>query len=158
MRLRRSAVLAAAIVAVLAAAAAGLGGFALTREAPVVLDPTDTALVALGASVYATQCAACHGANLEGEADWRTRKPNGRLPAPPHDASGHTWHHPDAQLFALTKYGLPDEIGGVPYESDMPAYEGILTDREIIAVLSYIKSRWPREVVERHDAINARVR
>ena len=29
------------------------------------------------------------------------------------------------------------------YESDMPAFEGILSDDEIVAVLAYIKSTWP---------------
>lgn len=125
------------------------------QDGGVRLDPTDTALVALGANIYATHCAACHGANLEGEPDWRIRRPDGRLPAPPHDETGHTWHHPDEVLFNLTKHGLPKEIGGRPYVSNMPAFEGILSDREIIAVLSYIKSRWPAEVVERHDEINA---
>ena len=42
------------------------------------------------------------------------------------------------------------------YESNMPAYEGVLSDEEIRAVLSYIKSRWPADVRERHDAINER--
>ena len=27
------------------------------------------------------------------------------LPAPPHNETGHTWHHPDEMLFAITKYG-----------------------------------------------------
>jgi hypothetical protein len=45
------------------------------------------------------------GANLEGQPNWKERQANGRLPAPPHDASGHTWHHPDAQLFGITKQG-----------------------------------------------------
>src|SRR5205807_2276140 len=52
-------------------------------------NPNDAALVARGKAIYAEHCAACHGANLEGQANWRSRLPNGRLPAPPHDASGH---------------------------------------------------------------------
>ncbi|GAB4371480.1 MAG: cytochrome c [Kiloniellaceae bacterium] len=117
------------------------------------IDPDDRAKVALGAQVYADNCASCHGANLEGQADWRQRLPNGRLPAPPHDESGHTWHHPDQQLFALTKYG-PAAIVGGGYQSDMPGYEGTLSDAEIWAVLSYIKSRWPDEIQARHDQIS----
>jgi S-disulfanyl-L-cysteine oxidoreductase SoxD len=116
------------------------------------LDPGDTAKVALGARVYAEHCASCHGADLEGEADWRQRRPDGRLPAPPHDASGHTWHHPGEQLFALTKHGPAALVGG-GYQSDMPGYEGVLTDDEIWAVLSYIKSRWPAEIRARHDRL-----
>lgn len=139
---------------------AGIGAAAIlvrpgdeaTRAA---LRPDDLSRVALGETVYAAHCAACHGANLEGEPDWRDRKPDGLLPAPPHDETGHTWHHPDQVLFELTKYGLPNEIGGQPYRSAMPAYEGTLSDDEILAVLSYIKSTWPPQVRARHDGLNA---
>ncbi|MEO3427621.1 cytochrome c [Pelagibius sp. CAU 1746] len=117
------------------------------------MDPGDPDKVALGAQVYAANCASCHGANLEGQPNWRQRKADGRLPAPPHDVSGHTWHHPDAQLFALTKQG-PAALAGGGYQSDMPGYAGTLSDAEIWAVLSYIKSRWPREVQVRHDGIS----
>jgi hypothetical protein len=60
--------------------------------------------LALGDKLYVQHCASCHGANLEGQPDWRKRLPNGRFPAPPHDATGHTWHHPDEVLFAVTKH------------------------------------------------------
>lgn len=117
------------------------------------LRPDDVALVALGAGLYERECASCHGAQLEGQPNWRMRKADGRLPAPPHDQSGHTWHHPDEVLHALTKYG-PAAVVGNDYETDMPAYEELLSDEEITAVLSYIKSTWPQPIRERHDAIN----
>lgn len=66
--------------------------------AAVVLLPDDSALVADGRKLYDQACASCHGAMLEGQPNWRQRKADGRLPAPPHDPSGHTWHHPDAVL------------------------------------------------------------
>ena len=122
-------------------------------ETDVALTPDDPEVVAHGHEIYAEQCASCHGANLEGEANWRQRKPSGRLPAPPHDATGHTWHHPDQQLFELTKHGPAALVGG-DYESDMPAYDGSLDDDDIVAVLSFIKSTWPAEVRHRHDLIN----
>src|SRR3546814_20707961 len=62
-------------------------------------DPNDARQVALGETVYRQQCASCHGAQLEGQPDWRVRQPDGRLPAPPHDENGHTWHHPEQALF-----------------------------------------------------------
>ncbi len=127
------------------AASSGGGGLA----------PDDPTVVADGQRVYAAECASCHGADLEGQPNWRERRADGRLPAPPHDATGHTWHHPDAQLIALTKYG-PAALAGGGYESDMPAYEEKLSDQEIVAVLSYIKSTWPAEIRARHDALNAR--
>ena len=108
-------------------------------------DATDPDLVALGATVYEQHCAACHGRELEGEPDWRRRKADGTLPAPPHDATGHTWHHSDELLFRLTRDG-PGVIAGEDYRTAMPAYGGILSDREIWSVLAYIKSRWPADI------------
>ena len=108
-----------------------------------------------GAALYAEHCAACHGANLEGQPNWRTRKSDGRLPAPPHDETGHTWHHPDALLFAITKHGT-EAMSTSDYKSDMPGFGDILSDTEIQAVLDYIKSRWPEEIQRRQATITAR--
>ena len=108
--------------------------------------------VALGRDLYALHCATCHGADLEGQPEWKRALPSGRMSAPPHDASGHTWHHPDGVLFRLTKDGVAAVVGG-GYESDMPAFEGVLTDEEVRAVLAYIKSTWP----ERERAFQAEV-
>lgn len=94
-----------------------------------------------GQVLYMEFCASCHGANLEGQPDWRQRLPNGRLPAPPHDATGHTWHHSDEQLFRIVKDGLTALAPG--YETDMQAYAGVLDDAQIEAILDYIKGTWP---------------
>jgi mono/diheme cytochrome c family protein len=110
--------------------------------------PRDAATLARGQKLYAQHCASCHGANLEGQPDWRRRLPNGRLPAPPHDASGHTWHHPDGVLFEITKHGLVPPYAPAGYQSDMPAFARTLSDDEIRAVLGFIESRWPREVLD----------
>ena len=97
--------------------------------------------VAIGRELYAESCASCHGVNLEGQPDWKRRLENGRMPAPPHDETGHTWHHSDEDLFTITKSGVEAVVPG--YESDMPAFEGVLTDEQIRAILAYIKSTWP---------------
>lgn len=122
----------------------------------IVLRDTDSETVALGAAVYDANCAACHGANLEGQPDWRVSDEEGRLPAPPHDESGHTWHHDADTLFRLTKYGVGALINEPDYPSNMPIYEGVLSDEEIIAVLSYIKSTWPEDVRARHNKMENR--
>ena len=110
-------------------------------------DPRYAAKVALGAKVYAEHCASCHGAKLVGQPDWRQRGANGRMPAPPHDESGHTWHHPDDVLFGITKRGLVPPYAPARYESDMPAFGGKLADEEIWAALAYIKSHWSAQVL-----------
>lgn len=123
----------------------------------VIIDADDPKQVKIGRKVYADNCASCHGANLEGQPDWQTRTADGRMPAPPHDASGHTWHHPDTVLFAVTKYGSA-AVSGQPVQSNMPIFNGVLGDREIAAVLAYIKSTWPAEIRAKHDALNERAR
>ncbi|WP_247881243.1 c-type cytochrome [Skermanella sp. TT6] len=122
-------------------------GLAVWMQAPedARIDPADPAQVALGQAVYAGNCASCHGAALEGQPDWRERKPDGRLPAPPHDVSGHTWHHPAETLFGIIKDGMAAHAPP-GYESDMPAFGGTLSDEEIRAVLAFIASRWPENV------------
>ena len=125
----------------------------ISLSAQSLLRPGDKDVVARGAEVYAQQCASCHGKNLEGQPNWRSRMPTGRMPAPPHDESGHTWHHNDRLLFRLTKEG-PAVVVGNNYQSDMKGYAETLSDRDIIAVLSYIKSKWPSHVRARHDRIN----
>ncbi|MCF6103950.1 c-type cytochrome [Mesorhizobium muleiense] len=103
---------------------------------------SEAAAVARGRQLYSANCASCHGASLEGQPDWKRQLPSGRMPAPPHDASGHTWHHPDGVLFRITKKG-PAAVVGNGYASDMPGFEDILSDEEIRAVLAFIKSTWP---------------
>lgn len=110
-------------------------------------DPNNATQVALGKSVYDGRCASCHGARLEGQPNWQEKLPSGRMPAPPHDASGHTWHHPDSVLFGITKHGLvPGKYAPPSYQSDMPAFSVPLSDDEIWAVLAYIKSSWPSDI------------
>ncbi len=141
--LRVHALVAAAIVVAAAAAiAVVLLGRVGIDTAPAIIDPGDRAQLALGRRIYAEQCARCHGANLEGQPNWQSRGPDGRLPAPPHDASGHTWHHADDVLFRITRNGTSAVVGG-GYESDMPGFGGVLSDADIRAVLAFIRSTWP---------------
>ena len=115
----------------------------------------NNALALQGESLYIKHCASCHGKNLEGQPNWKTRNENGRLPAPPHDETGHTWHHDDQLLFELTKFGMVPPNIPEGYESDMPAYENILSDDEIWAVLYFIKSRWPEEIRKRQEDMSS---
>jgi mono/diheme cytochrome c family protein len=117
------------------------------------LQPDDETVVSQGELLYRGNCAECHGQNLEGQPNWRSRDAEGYLPAPPHDANGHTWHHDDKLLFAMTKDGIAS-FAGSNYKTRMPAYAEVLSDDEIIAVLSFIKSRWPKTIRKRHDRIN----
>ena len=77
------------------------------------------------------------------------------LPAPPHDETGHTWHHPDQVLVKITRLGTAKAVDLPGYKSRMPGFEGVLADAEIVAALSYIKSTWPEDIRRRHDAMGA---
>jgi S-disulfanyl-L-cysteine oxidoreductase SoxD len=144
--------------------ALGVVAFLLLRmkgpEPPsvIALQPGDAQVVQQGAQIYQAHCAACHGAQLQGQPNWQERDGNGLLPAPPHDASGHTWHHPDEVLFRIMKEGVGKVANIKDYRTAMPVYEGVLSDADIVAVLSWIKAQWPPELRERHDQINAQHR
>ena len=111
---------------------------------------TDAQAVTDGKALYQRYCAACHGADLKGQPNWRERDSAGYLPAPPHDQSGHTWHHADQQLFTIVKEGLQG-IAGTDYRTNMRAFGEQMNDDEIWSVLAYIKSTWPQEIIEAHN-------
>jgi mono/diheme cytochrome c family protein len=98
----------------------------------------EAAMVEQGASLYAAHCAACHGAKLEGQPDWKQRDAEGVFPAPPHDGSGHTWHHSDEVLLYVTANGST----AFDPTSKMPAFKEALAEAEMRAILAFIKSRW----------------
>jgi mono/diheme cytochrome c family protein len=118
-----------------------------------IADANNRAQVEIGKLVYAENCASCHGVNLEGQPNWRSQLPEGGLPAPPHDDTGHTWHHPDQLNFNYTKLG-GQKIASAGFKSNMPGFEGTLSDSQIWAVLAYIKSRWSKQTQRRHARRN----
>jgi len=126
--------------------------FALWRPRAAA-DLNDARRIEAGALVYARHCASCHGDNLQGQPDWTKRLANGRMPAPPHDDSGHTWHHPSAILFGITKKGLKPPYAPPDYQSDMPAFGPVLSDDDIWNALAFIRSRWSAAVRAKHDAL-----
>ncbi|MAO57559.1 MAG: cytochrome C [Rhodospirillaceae bacterium] len=133
-------------------AAATVGAVSL----PVAAQSPETGTRAEGRALYQTHCASCHGKNLEGQPEWQIRRPDGRLPAPPHDRTGHTWHHPDDHLFRMTKYGLVPPLAPEGYKSDMPAFGDVLSDDEIRSVLDFIKSTWPERFRTRQRDVTRR--
>ena len=144
------------VAGVLAAIVAGVGyGYLMAVSGGGGPGANDVEQLALGQEVYTEACASCHGANLEGQPNWKVRQANGRLPAPPHDDTGHTWHHPDQLLFEMTKLGV-EAIGPEGYESDMPGFADTLSDDQIWAVLAYIKRTWPANIRAGQDSMTQR--
>lgn len=116
-------------------------------------DASNNEAVMLGQTLYADNCASCHGADLKGEPNWRSTKEDGTLPAPPHDDSGHTWHHDDQLLFNYTKLGGAG-VAPTGFKSGMPGFGASLSDEEIWSVLSFIKSRWSPAAQARQATLN----
>ncbi len=116
-------------------------------------DADNETLVVHGADIYSQRCAGCHGRRLEGQALWQLRDQYLGRRAPPHDSTGHTWQHSDDDLFAMTKNGrfpqAPKDL--VSY---MPAFDKTLGDDDIVAVLAYIKSRWPTGIRASQSMLN----
>ena len=135
---------AVATLIMLAVAAAALIGCSSTPEVEDTsrngTDPQADPIVT-GQKVFASNCAACHGAGGVGQSNWHIRKADGTLPAPPLNGEGHTWHHGDGLLYRIvSEGGAALEAPGL--KSVMPAFGERLSHQEIVAVLTYVKSHW----------------
>ena len=112
------------------AALMGCGG-KTPKEAPpdttTVAKPDTLDLVALGDKVYRDRCALCHGPEGKGDGPGAA----GLDPKPRNHTDGaYMTSRTDEQLLEVIRHGK----GG------MPAWGGILTDREIQAVLKHVRS------------------
>lgn len=107
---------------------------------------------ARGKVLYDARCAICHGINLEGQPNWQRARSDGSYPAPPHDATGHTWHHSDQYFIDVTLYGGA-AVTGVPSNA-MPGFAGSLSEDDVRAILAYIKTSWPDDVRAKQASLN----
>jgi mono/diheme cytochrome c family protein len=108
---------------------------------------------AAGAPLYARNCSACHGEDGAGAPQWQRRGADGYYPAPPLNGTGHAWHHPLNQLYAMIHDGNPAGQGR------MPAWGGRMSRGEILAVIAWFQSWWPDEIYrawERMDQASQR--
>jgi mono/diheme cytochrome c family protein len=119
------------------AMAATLANARAADEAP----PLDAGLMDLGRRVYAQHCASCHGADAQGAPNWQERDAQGELPAPPHNAAGHTWRHSDADLYEMVSKGWRDPFNRTT-RLTMPAFADVLSPDQIRAVITYLKRLW----------------
>ncbi len=115
-----------------------------TNDGSQSIDPEH---VRSGSAVYEQHCASCHGAKAEGVPNWQVRDANGELPAPPHNAEGHTWRHSDTELYEMVSEGWRDPFNKTT-RLTMPAFGSVLSPDQIRAVITYLKTLWTPEQTE----------
>ena len=108
--------------------------------------------IEMGKQLYNNNCASCHGANLQGADNWKSLDEDGHRKAPPLNGTGHAWHHSDEQLYQIIKYGLAKFVKN--YQGKMMGFGDVLSDTEITSVLAYMKSTWPKDILEKNHHMN----
>ena len=127
----------AALAATLGLAGCGQSGEeAAAPRSPATFE-LDRADVRRGQAVYEKHCLACHGKAGAGTVlAWRIRDADGHLPPPPLDGSARAALKTNDELLAIVRDGSPPGAG------KMPAWKNRLPERDIVAVVTYIKSLW----------------
>ena len=112
--------------------------FPITRDSEL--------MIARGKIIYQNNCISCHQVNLVGVENWKDLDEDGHRKSPPLNGTGHTWHHDDATLHNIIKYGLVKLVKN--YQGKMLGFEDKLKDKDIDSVLAYIKSFWSDDMYQ----------
>jgi mono/diheme cytochrome c family protein len=112
--------------------------FPITRDSEL--------MIARGKIIYQNNCISCHQVNLVGVENWKDLDEDGHRKSPPLNGTGHTWHHDDATLHNIIKYGLVKLVKN--YQGKMLGFEDKLKDKDIDSVLAYIKNFWPDDMYQ----------
>ena len=107
----------------------------------VFIDKTSQAQNSLGKELYQANCAFCHGDKLQGLSHWDKTYIEGKRPAPPLDASGNMALLSNRELFEITKYG-GQPFAPPGYINEMPAFEMLLKDSQIWAILAFLRAEF----------------
>ena len=110
--------------------------------------PAEPTLAELGKSIYAN-CQPCHQASGLG------------IPGQFPTLVGSEWvSGSDKRLIAILLKGLngPVKVAGATYNGAMPAWEKVLSDKKIAAVLTYTRSSWGNKFPEITESMVAAVK
>ncbi|MEJ2362733.1 MAG: cytochrome c [Gammaproteobacteria bacterium] len=110
------------------------------RQGVSVMRNQNTAQIQRGHQLFEQNCAACHGANAQGAANWSKPGPDGKYPPPPLNGTGHAWHHPKRALILTIQHGTI-RLGG-----NMPAWQGRLSIQDSEDIIAWFQSLWPDEL------------
>jgi mono/diheme cytochrome c family protein len=124
---------AAAILLALATVAACAKNERTSRSTTASAARANPASVDDGARVYITNCSSCHQLDGRGIA--------GAFPPLAHNP---TVTGDPAQVIRIVQHGQRGTIraNGNVYRGEMPAWDGLLSNTDIAAVVSYIRSAW----------------
>jgi cytochrome c oxidase cbb3-type subunit 2 len=116
-----------------ASAAAPPAGAAPASAAGEASAPAQTAAADNGETLFVNNCSGCHQTTGEGlPGAFPALKGNAVV----NDADASTHMH-------VVLFGLEGaEVGGVKYDSAMPAFGDMLTDKEIAAIIDYERGSW----------------
>jgi mono/diheme cytochrome c family protein len=91
-----------------------------------------------GSQVYSARCASCHQSNGQGV--------SGAFPP----LIGTSWVENKGQIIRILLHGMQGEVvvEGETYNGNMPAWGGILSDREIAAVITHVRQSWENDYGE----------
>jgi mono/diheme cytochrome c family protein len=108
----------------------GAGGFVSVRERwePIEVTTNIPTLIDVqrGKEIYEARCVSCHGVQGRGDGpDAASLRP------PPADMRAHVPYHPDEDLAAFIRDGIPGTA--------MPAYRDQLTDQQILQLIAYVR-------------------
>jgi mono/diheme cytochrome c family protein len=96
--------------------------------------------VALGSTVYETNCISCHNPQARGTFNWKQPLEDNSYPPPPLNGSAHAWHHPLSVLLRTIN------DGGVSMGGKMPPFRDRLNGEEKMAVIAYFQSFWNEDI------------
>jgi len=122
-------------IIVLSAALGGLTGYVF-KEGGFNIERASSQqeeLIKHGRRIYRGNCATCHGPTGQGRI------------GPPHNHTGNTWEQADGELMSIVLEGR---------NRRMPAFQEQLTEAEIEAVLTYIKTMWDDDQREYQRGLN----
>ena len=108
-------------------------------------DAADAGRVVAGRRLYAQRCATCHGRALQGQPLWQLSERDGLRRAPALDQTGPAWQRSDEALFRWVSEGHaagPDPEAGAD-AAETPDAGAMVDAAQALAVLAFIKARWP---------------
>lgn len=101
----------------------------------------DAKSVAAGKKLYIKYCQACHQKDGVGEPSIpRYIRLQGYITAMPLNQSSHAWHHGDKQLVKMI-------LEGSRRTKRMPAWKGVLSEKQVHKIVAYIKSLWSPRII-----------